>query len=87
MDQTALPFQGFDQVEDEVGLQPGEAPACRGEIEAERQRHRPVAERGKRGGHRLDLDQHILLVRRGVGGDGAVEDRHLAALAAGAQHP
>ena len=76
MDEPAQPFHGLDQVENERRPQMQQAPARSFEIEGQRHRHGCEAQ----GGSLLDgvdLDQDVLLVGRGIGRDGAVEDRNL----------
>ena len=79
VNEPALAVDRFDEIDGEGRLQRDEAGAGGGEVEGQRHRDRGVAEPGQRPADPLGLDQDILLVRSGVGGDGAMQDRDLAA--------
>src|SRR5215475_1788248 len=74
MNEAAQSFHRFDEVEDEGGPQMEEALADRLEIERERHRRRRKTQRRQRLLHGIDLDQHVLLVRCGIGRDLTIID-------------
>jgi hypothetical protein len=74
VDQASLPAAGLDEVEDEIAPGPSQAVARRGQIQREGKGEGFVSQGAERRRHRLDLHEHVLLVRRGAGFDAAVKN-------------